>query len=589
MTDPYETIDPGRLVEGSVQQTGALHLPIVEVLFHYDLDAVGFVTSPPLFLGGEAVSFGRDAPLFVRPERGHGGERRALGDPCISRHQFTLRWVRSLQCFEIVVAKDSRRALTLLSQKGGEFAPRFEPIHERAMAYPGACLAIGNRAMLLLDSRPCRDEGFERMGMVGEHGRLWMVRDEISRVARFQRPVLIQGETGTGKELAARALHERSEHRSGPFLAVNCGAIPEHLIESQLFGHRKGAFTGADKDSLGLFRSAEGGSVFLDEIGELSPLLQTRLLRTLQESVVTPVGSVEEVKVNVRVIAATNLDLQAMVDQGRFREDLYYRLMAHVLTLPPLRQRVSDVPRLFVHFLRQHRSEHEELGRLWRKADGAPPPIPIGFFAELLSDPWRGNVRHLQNVVEATASRNLDGGAFKAPDLSKLGVAQRGPIVDEVAVLGGAKGVVEPQAVEEEVPPRLDAALVRVVEAIGSARGTVLKLVPATEIVELGVEHGDDPQVLALQVQERVGENLWRLLEHNDYNQTRAADVLSVSRTTLVKLMQTLGFQRPRDLTAQVVLEASARVGSDLEVLAGHLKVSRRGLKLRLSELGLEF
>jgi two-component system response regulator AtoC len=202
--------------------------------------------------------------------------------------------------------------------------------------------------------------------------------------------VLLTGESGTGKEVLARAIHAQSARRSHAFVAVNCGAIPEALLESELFGHVKGAFTGADRARRGLFVEADGGSLFLDEIGELPLSLQVKLLRVLQEEEVRPVGDSKSRSVDVRVIAATARDLSREVAEGRFREDLFYRLDVVRVTVPPLRERREDIPLLVDHFLAQFRAS---LGKNVRG-------IANDAFAKLIAYAWPGNVRELENVIE---------------------------------------------------------------------------------------------------------------------------------------------------------------------------------------------
>lgn len=211
----------------------------------------------------------------------------------------------------------------------------------------------------------------------------------IKRVAKSDTTVLVTGESGTGKELVAKAIHRSSSRAAGPFIAVNCGAIPETLIESELFGHKKGAFTGADSDTLGLVRQANGGTLFLDEIGELPLLMQTKLLRMLQERIVKPVGASTEIPVNVRVIAATNKTLKKEVAAGRFREDLYYRLHVIGIHLPPLRERKDDIPILINALLRKLAPESAKI-----------PVIPPATMQILLSYSYPGNVRELENILE---------------------------------------------------------------------------------------------------------------------------------------------------------------------------------------------
>src|SRR5262245_42660741 len=211
----------------------------------------------------------------------------------------------------------------------------------------------------------------------------------IGKIHSAKTSVLITGESGTGKELVARALHSEGNRAKMPFVAVNCGAIPEELMESELFGHKKGAFTGAVADKSGLFQEADGGTLFLDEIGELSLGLQVKLLRALQERKVKAVGATDEVEVDVRVIAATNRDLEAEVARGAFRADLYYRLNVIELRLPPLRHRREDIPLLADHFLRRFGAEHGRVSKMSTEA-----------MRKLETYDYPGNVRELENIIE---------------------------------------------------------------------------------------------------------------------------------------------------------------------------------------------
>ena len=226
--------------------------------------------------------------------------------------------------------------------------------------------------------------------LVGNAQPMQRVKEIISKVATTDSPVLIEGESGTGKELVAAAIHGLSDRAKGPFIPVNCIAIPEDLLESEFFGHVRGAFSGAVSDALGLFRGAHEGTIFLDEIAELSPGLQVKLLRVLQEMLVRPVGSTKTHSVDVRVIAATNRDLDRSIADGRFRQDLYYRLNVVRVSLPPLRARREDIPALVNHFLRRYNR------RFRRDVKGITPDA----LTTLAGHDFPGNVRELENVIE---------------------------------------------------------------------------------------------------------------------------------------------------------------------------------------------
>src|SRR5437868_7387623 len=235
-----------------------------------------------------------------------------------------------------------------------------------------------------------RDEQFDHYGIVGRSRAMEEVIKRAELVAETKSTVLITGETGTGKELVARAIHDRSAQRDMPLIKVNCAAIPETLLESELFGHVRGASTGATTTKKGKFALADGGTIFLDEIGTLNPTLQSKLLRVLQEREIEPLGSERTEKIDVRVIAATNRNLRQMVADGKFQEDLFYRLNVIPIEIPPLRERRDDIPALVEHFV----SKHEQ--RTGRRID----KIDEGVLAGLQQYDWPGNVRELENTIE---------------------------------------------------------------------------------------------------------------------------------------------------------------------------------------------
>jgi len=245
-------------------------------------------------------------------------------------------------------------------------------------------------ALARTSGEPAAVAGDPRSMIIGSDPSIVEVYKAVARVAPLPLPVLVRGETGTGKELVARALHRFGAHPEGPFVPINCGAIPENLLESELFGHRRGAFTGAERDHQGAIESAREGTIFLDEVGELPAMLQVKLLRFLQDGEIRPVGADRSLRVPVRVVAATHRDLRREIGQGRFREDFFYRLAAYEIRLPALRERTSDIPVLVEH-----------LCRLCEKRFGREFRGPSEGALRVLEEySWPGNVRELENVVQ---------------------------------------------------------------------------------------------------------------------------------------------------------------------------------------------
>jgi DNA-binding NtrC family response regulator len=272
-------------------------------------------------------------------------------------------------------------------------------------------LALAERAREVLalraENRRLRDELSGLVpGMVAEAPEMREVLRVVERVAPTDVTVLVTGESGTGKEVIARALHDRSPRARGPMVALNCSALPSELIESELFGHVRGAFTGADRDREGKVAAAHGGTLFMDEIGDLAPAAQAKLLRALEERRITPVGSTRALDVDVRIVAATNRPLDRLVAAGAFREDLFFRIGVVQLELPPLRDRRSDIPRLATHFIAHFAERHRR------------PPLPLAEAARraLLAYDWPGNVRELRNTIER-ALVLADGDVIDLADL----------------------------------------------------------------------------------------------------------------------------------------------------------------------------
>ena len=384
-------------------------------------------------------------------------------------------------------------AITAAERGAYEYLPKPFDLNE-LVAVVGRALAEPRKRVQRLSA-----EASDGLPLIGRCPAMQDIYRVLARLTQTDLTVMITGESGTGKELVARALHEFGKRRNGPFVAINMAAIPRELIESELFGHEKGAFTGAQNRHVGRFEQAEGGTLFLDEIGDMPMEAQTRLLRVLQEGEYTTVGGRTPIRTNVRIIAATNRDLQQQIDQGLFREDLFYRLNVVPLRLPPLRERLEDIPDLVRHFLSIAEKE------------GLPPKsFEPGAIERLKRYHWPGNVRELENLV-----RRLS--AIYAQDIvttdmveSELASAARAPFPDATEPSGDLSEAVERflgdyfVSFGQELPPAgLYTRILRKVE---------LPLITAALAATRG-------------------------------NQIRAADLLGLNRNTLRKKIRDLGIR----------------------------------------------
>ncbi len=281
----------------------------------------------------------------------------------------------------------------------------------------GVLRNLVHSALRLRDTEyPGRDRR-SRLQLLGDSPAMRQIRSTIVKLARSQAPVYIAGESGTGKELVARLIHEKGPRADKPFVAVNCGAIPADLMESELFGHRKGSFTGAVADKEGLFQAANGGTLFLDEVADLPLHMQVKLLRAIQERAVRPVGAQKEVPVDVRILSATHKDLAALVREGAFRQDLYYRINVIELRVPPLRERPEDIPQLARHILE----------RIARNTGIRVPALADDAMEALQAYPFPGNVRELENILERACTL-AEGEVIRAEDLR---LPERAPLGDD--------------------------------------------------------------------------------------------------------------------------------------------------------------
>jgi two-component system response regulator HupR/HoxA len=347
-------------------------------------------------------------------------------------------------------------------------------------------------ARLRDENRYLRDEVERRYsfeGIIGDSPAMQRVFDVMQKVAQTDATVLLTGETGTGKDVIAKTIHYVGPRHEKRFVAQNCGALPDTLLESELFGHKRGAFTGAHADKQGLFETADGGTIFLDEVGETEPGMQVRLLRVLQDGEIRPLGSSETRKVDVRVIAATNRDLTKAVEEGRFREDLFYRLRVVEIDVPPLRARASDIPALAHHFL-------DRVGeRMGRQLSG----ITNAAMDRLTACQWPGNVRELENEIERIAALAGDEKVVAVEMLSEHvrgggRPPEDGSLAPEVAGEPNMSRAVEALKRRMIVQALRDTGnKTRAAERLGIPRQSLQKMIKRLEITEEEIE-GDDAQ-----------------------------------------------------------------------------------------------
>ncbi|HCH43667.1 sigma-54 dependent transcriptional regulator, partial [uncultured Algoriphagus sp.] len=289
--------------------------------------------------------------------------------------------------FIMISAHGSIETAVEATKKGAfDFIPKPPDLNRLLLTVRNAL----DKKNLVTETKVLKKKLSKKFDMVGESKPILLVKETIEKVAPTDARVLITGPNGTGKELVAHWIHQKSNRVSNPFVAVNCAAIPSELIESELFGHEKGAFTSAHKQRAGKFEQAQGGTLFLDEIGDMSLSAQSKVLRALQENLINRVGSDKDIKVDVRVLAATNKDLKKEIEEGRFREDLYHRLSVILIQVPALKDRKDDIPLLIDKFLDD----------IAQESGDAKKGITKDALAKLQEFPWTGNIRELRNVVE---------------------------------------------------------------------------------------------------------------------------------------------------------------------------------------------
>jgi two-component system nitrogen regulation response regulator GlnG len=484
---------------------------------------------------GGSVSVSRVGPDFVRPG---GPLGMPLADTFLSRKP-------------LVFERTASGGVRLRVEEGGtQVRVVHEPLVGTREFSPeevaaGIPLVLAERIVLLLHQAPSFEPEIpDDLGMVGSSSSTRRVREDIIRVADLKVPVLIRGETGSGKELVARAIHMRSPRREGPFISVNLGALPKELAAAELFGARRGAYTGSTQDREGFFRAAHGGTLFLDEVGEAPPEVQVLLLRVLETGEVYPVGGHSPVAVDVRLITATDADLEERIRQDLFKAPLLHRLAGYEIQVPPLRDRRDDIGVLFHHFARQ---ELDSLGEAHRldSASQSEPWLPPALAVRLVRFSWPGNVRQLRNLTRQVVigSRGLPG--LKAnPRIEQELDAAATPIPKRSAS-SASPAPQEPANAPEPSPSRRKPSDVTDAELLEALRGTAWDIKAAAE--RLGI--------------------------------TRPSLYMLIDRSPSLR---TVG-----DLSPEEITRCFRECNGDLDAMVQRLEVSKRGLQRRVRELGL--
>jgi two-component system nitrogen regulation response regulator GlnG len=492
------------------------------LLAHPDVSRVGEIAVLFSAAAGGARKLNRLEPSFAL----RGGEGRPLASAVLSRSPLSIRTTRA-------------GSVELVPSEGCKAKLAREPLDhpttvDTEALTDGVVLELAECVLLLLHRLDAKPRSEPDRGLVGESLAIRSVRAEIQKLADLETCVLIRGESGSGKELVARAIHDLSRRKTHAYVAVNVGAIPSAMAASALFGHARGAFTGAVQRHPGFFGSAENGTLFLDEIGEAPKQIQALLLRAVREHEIQPVGEAEPRHANVRLLTATDADLERRTEDGEFSAPLLRRLEAYCVRVPPLRERKDDIPRLFVRFLREELEQTDELDKLAEPPAAKKPWLPSAFIAALVRYPWPGNVAELQTVARRLAICNRGAKHFTLD----AWLEQRLSL--EAGRSDGKRASGRPLSAEKRDPRGISDA--EIVAAMREARFKVVK----------------------------------------------AGEILGVSRSWLnTRLEFCEGLRKAKELTAEEIETAASKASGNTRVTAELLEVSEHGLKLRMNALGL--
>ena len=492
------------------------------IMLHPSIDRVGEIARLTNLGSGERVNVNRMEPVFHVPS---GGTTESLATPFVSRKSLLVEATRD-------------GSVRLSVERGADFSiggtttlENVLEVHQQELK-AGVVLVVGNAVVLLLHFVQLDVATEPTLGFIGESAEIRQLRANIRRVADLDVPVLLRGETGVGKELVASAIHECSQRREKQYVCVNMAAIASTVAASELFGHTKGAFTGADRAHLGYFQRAHGGTLFFDEIGDVAQEIQPMLLRAVEAGQVQAVGGDRPQTVDVRIIAATDSNLEHAIKQGDFRLPLLQRLAGYEVHVPPLRARRDDIGRLFVHFMRE---EMKRLGESWRLSNPEPEErgwLRASLMARLALYKWPGNVRQLRNVTRQLAISNRGAPKFR------LDATTERLLSDDGRQIQGEFPV------QEHKRPRASSAI------------------------------SDDTII--------------RTLRENRCNVSATATALDVSRTWLFTRMDRCDkIRKASDLGKEEIVRCRDECGGDLDEMVARLEVSKHGLKQRMTQLGI--
>ncbi|MFO1064893.1 MAG: sigma-54 dependent transcriptional regulator [Pirellulales bacterium] len=432
----------------------------------------------------------------------------------------------------IFVTSDTSSETTIEAMRLGAFDYLAKPINLQQLKNLTASAAETRRLMDHPVALPLTGEAESGERFVARSSVMMDVFKSIGRVAGQDVTVLVRGESGCGKELVARAIVQHSNRKDMPFVAVNCAAIPDQLLESELFGHEKGAFTGAERRRIGKFEQCDGGSIFLDEVGDMSPLVQGKVLRILQDQTFQRLGGNEEIRTNVRIVAATNRNLEQMVASGEFREDLFYRLNGFTIQLPPLRERREDIPILLEYFLRRARREMNK-----NDLDGLSPAA----LEVLISYHWPGNVRQLQSVVRQ-AVLNTVGTVLGPESLPSIVFNSPATVVGETRT--GSDGNTRGASTDDS-----DMSMDSTASGGNAPDSDMLDSVRQSIEAFIEARLGTSNNLYAEAVEELERYLFARVLETTGGNQSRAAEILGITRGKVRDRIAAFNIQLDRTVT----------------------------------------